>query len=269
MENTQKEEKADKDDALSLSLLTLIRKVRSTSTLMSSLLLFPICQVFVMRFCKCCSRYRESFCPLYMLALIGFQMLYKQTQTICICVCLTKGIASTTECVICKTIPQHKIDAGVYRSRMKSNEWQGMRRAKDEVRGQRKQLNKSVSVKMERETKTALNVEINENSQAQTHTQSHAYAYMHTNRSLTHKMYKRDDKENRKHSKIFDTIIHSFGTNYGHKISAYVHKRPKSVELPLNFFLVFVSFAKQHAHTYSMHTHAFTSPRFLILQISL
>lgn len=168
--------------------------------------------------------------------------------------CVTKGIASTTECVICKTIPQHKIDAGVYRSRMKSNEWQGMRRAKDEVRGQRKQLNKSVSVKMERETKTALNVEINENSQAQTPTQSHAYAYMHTNRSLTHKMYKRDDKENRKHSKIFDTIIHSFGTNYGHKISAYVHKRPKSVELPLNFFLVFV-FVRQTACTHILHAY--------------
>lgn len=186
MENIQKEEKADKDDALSLSLLTLIRKVRSTSTLMSSLLLFPICHVFVMRFCKCCSCYRESFCPLYMLALIGFQMLYKQTQTICICVCLTKGIASTTECVICKTKPQHKIDAGVYRSRMKSNEWQGMRRAKDEVRGQRKQLNKSVSVKMERETKTALNVEINENSQAQTHTHSHMRMRICIQTALSH-----------------------------------------------------------------------------------
>lgn len=32
------------------ALLTLIRKVRSTSTLMSSLLLFAICQVFVVRF---------------------------------------------------------------------------------------------------------------------------------------------------------------------------------------------------------------------------
>lgn len=69
---------------------------------------------------------------------------------------------------------------------------------------------------------------------------------------ISHK-FKRDDKENRKHSKIFDTIIHSFGTNYGHKISAYVHKRPKSVELPLNFFLVFALIRCGPAKTHSTY----------------
>lgn len=62
---------------------------------------------------------------------------------------------------------------------MKSNEcgseWSGR-----EVRGRRKQLNKSVSVKMERETKTALNVKINDNSQAQTHSRIHIHMRMHT-----------------------------------------------------------------------------------------
>lgn len=90
---------------LRLSLLTLIRKVHNTSTLMSSLLLFPICQVFVMRFCKCCSCYK-CFLPI-LCACTDWVSNVIQTNKLyaCVCVCVTKSIASTTDCVICKTKP--------------------------------------------------------------------------------------------------------------------------------------------------------------------